>query len=446
MPRPVLLRFVLVTLGACLLTIVMTADATAQPVNEAGAIAVHVEGRGAAEARELVLQAVPSGVEVIAPDEFTAALRNAGLPGPIGYALTSPTKRRLLLEVVHQAIEGADIDVAVLGRLQARAGRLEIALLLVDDGGEAIVDERVPLVGSEDEQVAAIDDAIGATLAPLAPPPEPEPEPAPEPPPDTTADGEIEPPPATFVPHRLGRELFAVSAGLEFGGRLFSYSDGIGDNLRPYEVFGVPALSLSGVVYPATTADVPVLSDLGLTVAYMHAFGLASRTDDDSMRFSTTWNRFSAGLQVRLALSDSPRPATLCLAGALGFLNFTIEPESDAGAAIADEIATVEYLFLRAGLAGSIPLGDVFAMHPSLAYVGPLAGGELYDRFRDASVAGVDLGLLLGLSLGAGFELRTGVRYTRFFSAFAPEPGDRFVAGGAIDQYITIPLTSAYVF
>ncbi len=425
----------------------MAASAAAQsPEAEEARIAVHIEGRGADDARQLVLTMVPTGVQVIEPEQFTGAIRNAGLPGPIGYALTSPSKRRPLLKVIHQAIEGAGIEAAVLGRLRARGGHLELVLLLVNDSGEAVVDEPVSLAGSEDDQIAAIASAIGETLEALAPPPPPEPKGPPEPAPAPAEDDVLPPPKPSFVTHRAGRELFDVSAGLEIGGRFFSYSDGMGNNLRPYEVFGVPALSLSGVVFPAATLQLPVASDLGLSVATMHALGLASRTEDDSMRFSTTWNRFSAGLVYRLRLSDSDRPATLALTGAFGFENFTIEPESDAGAAIADEIATAEYVFLSVGVGATLPMGDLFTLRPSFAYVGPLSGGELYDRFRAPSLAGIDLGLLIGLSVGAGFEIRTGVRYLRLFSSFAPEPGDRYVAGGAIDQLISIPLTAAYIF
>jgi hypothetical protein len=435
------------TVGACLPVATVVSPAAAQPEQtEGGSIAVHIEGRGAADARELVLATVPSGVQVIDPEAFTGALRSAGLPGPIGYALTSPAKRRPLLNLVRQAIGRAEIDAVVLGRLGARRGQLELTLLLVDETGEALVDQRVSLAGMEDEQIAAIESAIGETLEALAPPPPPEPEEPPEPPAEPGDDEAKQPPAPAFVAHRAGSELFNVSAGLEIGGRFFSYSDGLSDNLRPYEVFGVPALSLSGVVFPAATLKLPLASDLGLSVAYMHALGLASRTDDDSMRFSTTWNRFSAGLVYRLRFSDSDHPATLTLAGALGFQNFTIEPESDAGAEIADEIATAEYVFLSIGFAGTFPLGDLFTLRPSFAYLGPLNGGELYDRFRDPSLAGIDLGLLFGLSLGSGVEIRTGVRYVRFFSSFAPEPGDRYIAGGAIDQLLTIPVTGAYLF
>jgi hypothetical protein len=56
------------------------------------------------------------------------------------------------------------------------------------------------------------------------------------------------------------------------------------------------------------------------------------------------------------------------------------------------------------------------------------------------------MGLYVTFVLPAGFETRAGVEYTRFFSTFKPEPGDSYVAGGALDQYLALRVGIAYVF
>jgi hypothetical protein len=71
---------------------------------------------------------------------------------------------------------------------------------------------------------------------------------------------------------------------------------------------------------------------------------------------------------------------------------------------------------------------------------------DLYQRFRDASVYAVDMGLTLALAMGLGFETRLGAEYTRYVSSFKPQPGDQYVAGGALDLYVALRAGAAYVF
>jgi len=94
-----------------------------------------------------------------------------------------------------------------------------------------------------------------------------------------------------------------------------------------------------------------------------------------------------------------------------------------------------------------IPLGTSVALMPSIGYIAPLGGGDdLYDRFREPSLAAMDIALRFAFRVGKGFELRAGFEYERYGSSFSPVPGDAYVAGGALDQFIFIDLGAAYVF
>ena len=48
--------------------------------------------------------------------------------------------------------------------------------------------------------------------------------------------------------------------------------------------------------------------------------------------------------------------------------------------------------------------------------------------------------------VGSSVEVSLDVLYQRFFYNLAPVPGDPYVAGGALDQMITVSLGLAYLF
>ncbi|MEQ9325645.1 MAG: hypothetical protein RIF41_41150, partial [Polyangiaceae bacterium] len=137
-------------------------------------IAIHIEGAKAATYADRVRDAVPEGLEVIDDGDFTRSLAQSGLPGgKMGYAVTSPAQRRLVLKLTRRAIEKSGVAAAVIGRVRAsKKGGLEVVLLVVDEGDELLLDETVSLEGSSDEEIASIAEVLVPALAPLAPEPE----------------------------------------------------------------------------------------------------------------------------------------------------------------------------------------------------------------------------------------------------------------------------------
>ncbi|MBW2456501.1 MAG: hypothetical protein JRI68_18430 [Deltaproteobacteria bacterium] len=93
-----------------------------------------------------------------------------------------------------------------------------------------------------------------------------------------------------------------------------------------------------------------------------------------------------------------------------------------------------------------LPIGSIFAFIPKFGYVGPLSGGDVYDRFTEASLGAVDMGLAFALVLGAGFETHAGLDYLRVFSSFEPAVGDDYIAGGALDEFVSIKVALGYVY
>jgi hypothetical protein len=48
------------------------------------------------------------------------------------------------------------------------------------------------------------------------------------------------------------------------------------------------------------------------------------------------------------------------------------------------------------------------------------------------------------VTLGRGFEARLWLDYARWFYDMNPEPGDAYVAGGALDEMLTVLVGVAY--
>jgi hypothetical protein len=449
-------------------------------------IAVLVEGPKADTFRELIIETIPEGVNVMDPNAFRQALARRGLPGgKIGFALGSPGMKKTVLGIVRKTVEGEKLGGAIIARARAGRGGLELVLIFQGADAEPLVDTAASLKGNKDAQKKAVSEALAPgyeSLGAAAPEPEPEPTPkalkpkpeGPDKPEEEEEEEEEEDDDdgdkKEFEPNNPGKELFNIYAGAEFGGRFFDYSRSEVDtpNLRPYDVFGVPGLQLAGEVYPMATLGIVVLSDIGITVSYMHAFGLDSQTEDAVYLFGTNWNRFGAGLRYRQRVAEvDTRAVFLGFNGSFHFQNFTFDPESERAGEIVDSIATVEYLYMRAGIDARIPVISWFALQPSFGFDAPLNSGEaepaecmdlaptdpnpapdchLYERFRDPTVYAIDMGLRIIFVLPKGFETSAGVEYTRFFSSFAPMPGDDYIAGGALDQYVSLRVGLGYVY
>jgi hypothetical protein len=421
--------------------------------DESATIAIRIEGPQAQTFRSMIVDLVPEGVEVQEEGRLRQGLAQSGLPGgKMGFAIVNRGMRPKLFKLVQKTINRQELTGAIIGRVKPGRAGPELLLVYLEAEGDPIVDEAAPLKGTRDDQSSAIEEILAPAFEELAPEPEEEEEEEEEP---EEQDGdeeeeeeeEEEDEPFDFDAHQVGSELFSLEAGVEFGGRSFAYTDPVTDNLRPYDVFGVPAIALGGEIYPAATTGITVLRDVGVSLSYMHALGLSSQTADGRYLFGTSWNRFHIGLRYRIRFGEpDDNPVVLNLDGRYGFLNFTFEAENEESAAIVDEIGTVGYSFMRLGVDARLPIGSVFALLPKLGYDGPLSGGDVYDRFNGASLGAIDMGLAFALVLGSGFETRAGLDYLRIFSSFEPQVGNAYVAGGALDEYISLKIALGYVF
>jgi len=116
----------------------------------------------------------------------------------------------------------------------------------------------------------------------------------------------------------------------------------------------------------------------------------------------------------------------------------------DEPATLKGQVPNADYRAIRAGLDGRFPLGRT-AIVIGADWIEPLSSGPVYNRFTVAKVHGVGGKVGFVVKIASGFELRIAAEYSRFFADFDPVVGDGYIAGGALDQYLGLRLSGAYV-
>jgi len=361
-------------------------------------------------------------------------VQTCALPISLGSAFTNKKQRVKLAPRVQQAASLVGAGAVLVGLVQKVKGERRLYLVWVNaDDDETPVDESISLAGSKDERRRAIEGALAGTLERFSPKPvEAKEDAAPPPPPPTEEEK-----PARQR-HEAGSAIVSIEVGFEGGARFFDYSDRITQNLRSYDVLPAPLVAASVELYPAAMTTIPGLRDIGLVGGYARAFALQSKTKNGAP-IDTLYQRWYGALKYRIPLSRPTGPVIGMLAGVQG-QTFSV----DATGTLADQVANVDYLSIRGGLSGWIPLGSV-ALFFGADWLEPLNTGPVYERFTGAKVHGVEGALGLAVRWSSGFQLRLTGEYTRFFSDFDPVPGDVHIAGGALDQLLGLRLSAAYM-
>jgi hypothetical protein len=379
-------------------------------------------------------------------------------------ALKDRAKDGKLIARVRAAARGARVDAVVL--VEVRKGKHGVLthLWLIDaqGAGGAAVDRDVALDASASlpEETDAAWGVLGAHLpsrasleppvaaAPTKPAPEvtesvPAPPPSPPPPAALAPPLTIEEHPAPQGPSSPARAgtrstaLAIVGARIEAGARHFSYIDRLTATLRPYDLGAAPLASVNAELYPLARTSVPGLRGFGLTFDYALAFALTS-TDSAGTSVSTGWSSFDLGARERIPLG---RSVTLGLGGGYGEIIYSFKGALSPTA----ELPDVHYRFIEGGVDASVSVAG-FDFYGAGSYLGVLATGIFATYFPRAMVGGVQGRLGVGRALSHGFEVLLEASYTRFFYTLNPQPGDPYVAGGALDEIARGSLGVAYAF
>lgn len=414
-------------------------------------IGIYLEGAEAELVRAALVAAMADRFPLIEGPTLTQALTREGLRLPVGASLTRTKPSNTAIPKMRNAATAVGADAIIAGRTIQIGGAITAALIWIDPRSpDPRLVKEVGLTGDAAANKAAMLKALGAQLdtyfaagAPLPTPKGPA-----SPMPGGTTVGPLANPgaPADQPPAPGGRQhgevntaIVVANLAFELGGRRFEYKDALSPNTSSYGVIGVPMPSVGLEIYPAGGTTIPFVRDLGLTMSFAHAFGISSTTDAGAT-VGTGWTHLAGGLRARFRPGNVKGPM-IGVNGGIDYLQFNF----DTKGAISGSVPSVTYASLRGGVDARIPFWRM-ALLLDFGYDGALSAGDVYTRFRDSSLGGIDLGVGLSLALGAGFELRLRGHYTRYFYKFHPILGDAYVAGGALDEFLGFGLGVVYAY
>jgi hypothetical protein len=219
-----------------------------------------------------------------------------------------------------------------------------------------------------------------------------------------------------------------VALRLSVGGRAFSrrfyFTDDLFGALGGYRLRLAPAVLVDAEWYPAAHFTSGLASALGLALGAEYALGLSSVAPDGTV-YSTRVQRLRAALQVRF------RPGAVELTPFAGFVWQAFSVDDIPGLPLPD----VDVQGIRAGLSARAPLSGPLGLTAHVAGIYPLSTGEIGSSawFPRMVIGGLDTSVGITFALQRALELRLTGEYSRFWSTLNPEPGDPFIAGGALD-------------
>lgn len=227
-----------------------------------------------------------------------------------------------------------------------------------------------------------------------------------------------------------------VGAGLHASARQYHYEDDIFNQLRGYQLQLFPALAITATAYPAAFVTDGLAAHLGVTVDLAYGFALSS-SDRSGVSFPTQSIRFAIGARGRVPVGDHE------IGLFVGYQRHTYTLSAAQG--VDPNLPGVEYGAIRAGADAWIAVAESFGLHARFAWLQLLSVGELGEAewFPRLTGNGIHFAVGAGLRFGA-FEVRGLFEAYRYFFTLRPEPGDPWVAGGALDQYPGGSLTLLY--
>jgi hypothetical protein len=188
--------------------------------------------------------------------------------------------------------------------------------------------------------------------------------------------------------------------------------------------------------------DPGAMKNLGLTGSFLIALPFKTEVEDAggaTAQPKGSYLRYSLGLRYRIPLAT--RSALFVSAG---FIEQSFNFKS-AGS-LADSIPSVKYRSIEPGIGARIAAGPA-AVLAGFGYRFVFSGGKVKSRFPDASLGAIGAHLGASLPLGKShWEARLMTRYERYFYTMNASEDDKYVAGGALDQYFTFLAGISYVF
>jgi hypothetical protein len=241
-----------------------------------------------------------------------------------------------------------------------------------------------------------------------------------------------------------GRRWLELAVGARGFSRDLRYNDQVSPGLRHYQLALGPAAVLDVAFYPlALMLDGPA-ANIGLVVAVEQAVGTSSQLAADATfpngaTFPTSMQEFSGGIRYRLPVGAWQIGATV--SGGQHAFWFTGGDGADRAAL---NVPDAIYRFARGGLDVRVAVTADFSLAAGAGYRHVLnQGGPIRSEFPHLTVAGVDADVRAAYAVTRSIEARVQADVRRYFYDMHSIAGDSWIAGGAVDQYLSFAVLLA---
>lgn len=240
--------------------------------------------------------------------------------------------------------------------------------------------------------------------------------------------------PATLVVTRM--IALDVAAGVRLSHRALRWNDDLFGEQRPYTLPLAPWLTVNAQWFPGAHFTNGWLANLGLYASLGVAVGV---TSEDSMgrAYDTSAFDVRAGVRGRLPVGRH------ALYAGLGYelRSFSLAPPGDPND---PGVPGVSYGSATVDLDARVGLATAFTLLAGATGALPLGFGDLGERlFPAVSGGAVELRAGVAWAFLSSYEVRAVASYRRYFLAMNPSPGDRWVAGGLVDEFVSLSLSVA---
>ncbi|HKP61003.1 MAG TPA: hypothetical protein VJV78_29940 [Polyangiales bacterium] len=227
-------------------------------------------------------------------------------------------------------------------------------------------------------------------------------------------------------------ESLRAYLGLGSPYRNLSYDSPITSSLGDYQLPGAPMLDLNVQFHPARLVTDGWASWFGLDVRAQFALG-APTVDRAGHKFSSRYDAYHFGLRARVPVG---RQYVSAFSGyAMNRVNISSESED-----VSVPSPSVDYRMIRTGAGGEFALSDSFGLALDAAWLAYLSAGDMGRWFPRATATGLEVSTAASYNLTSSIFARVAATYQVSFFDFNPRPDDKYAAGGATDQYLSLSL------
>jgi hypothetical protein len=229
------------------------------------------------------------------------------------------------------------------------------------------------------------------------------------------------------------RPFFEFAVGARMFSRTMSYVDNF-SGLPGYRLARASAMTADMAFHPL--ALIPgagtLVSGFGLTGGVTYAVGVGTQGTSAGPARTEVYG-YEAGVRQRIPVK---------IVDLIPHVGYMQDVFVASGAELAPD---VRYRVVRAGLGMRLAFSDRAAVRGSADYLHVLDAGPLTgDRFPRATVQGVDLNLGAGYMFTDTLEAQVSVGLRRYGFDMKVQQGDTLIAGGAVDEYMSMTVGVAY--